>query len=222
MYFDVTPANHAEVVDRIATMVRDAPGPILADGLAWYEQAHAAAVDLARGFGITLRQAAGVLSALSPGIDAELLLANGLDVIGATGAMRAKAQRCLTADPTEVLNPHSGPKTWAFFWNIYAPSLRDHVTIDGRQADIICNRMRPWRAERGIARGGPGTRYESYEFVTEDAARVLRRSRCFRTITAVQVQAVSWMHGKAIERQGTTIYGAPRKQGVFRKGQVYL
>ena len=109
-----------------------------------------------------------------------------------------------------VLNPRTGPKTWAFFWNIHAPTLRERVTVDGRHADVIVNEMRGWQLKRGIDVGGPGSRYESYEHVTEDAASWLRRNG-LPWMTAVQVQAIAWCHAKAIEQAGLTTRATPAR-----------
>ena len=225
-YFDVTDANHDEIVKRCAAMVLSAPPAIVEHGLGWYEQAHDSAGVLAVDLGVTRKQAAGVLAAASPGVEAGENFAAIHALIDGTNPrlttkQRDKALACLVKCPTEVLSPRTGPKTWAFFWNIYAPGLRDHVTVDGRHADVIANRMRPWQANRGIEVGGPGTRYESYEFVTEDVARHLRKLSRFSAITAVQVQAVLWCEGRRIERQGLTTRGTPRQQGCFRRGQHY-
>lgn len=226
MPFDITPDNHNDVVKRLCGFVIDAPDDVRDYGLGWYEVAHDAARVVAADLGVPVRNAAGMIACASPSIDAEVLVGEIERILTGqtsrvTGRQRAKVVACLRTEPTEILNQRTGPKTWAFFWNIYAPSLRDHVTVDGRRADIIANCMRPWRANRGIDVGGPGSRYESYEYVTEDAARRLRRIGRFRTITAVQVQAVTWCEGKRRERPGLTARGHLRKVGVHRKNQPY-
>ena len=226
-HFDVTPDNHDEVVNRLYTMVFDAPPDVFERGRYWYDQAHASAVTLGRLLGTGTRNAAGILAAISPNLEADDNFAmahhviEGTDMLHVTGKQRDKACGCLMDDPTEVLNPKTGPKTWAFFWNIYAPTLRDHVTIDGRHADVIANCMRPWKVKRGIDTGGPGTRYESYEHVTEDAAQWLRRNG-YPWMTAVQVQAIVWCEAKRIELAAPHCRGLPRKQGPHRKGQAYV
>jgi hypothetical protein len=224
-HFDITPDNHDKVVDRLVTMVLETPEPTFSQGRYWYERAHNSAVAIGALLGVSTRNAAGVLAAISPNLDADdnfaraTHIVDGTDTLHVTGRQRAKARACLECDPTEVLNPRTGPKTWAFFWNIYGPSLREHVTIDGRFADVIANEMRPWKLKRGIDRGGSGTRYESYEIVTEDAARELRRT--YPWMTAVQVQAITWMEAKRIEFATPHCKGLPRRQGPTRKGQAY-
>jgi hypothetical protein len=226
-FFDITTQNRDEVIDRLVTMVATAPPDVLEDGLGWYDEAHGDARTLAAKFDITLRQAAGVLAAASPGMPAETNFGSIAELIDGTLArltnrQRHKALACMVDDPTLVLNARTGPKTWAFFHNIADPSDPDHVTVDGRHADVIVNTMRPWQLKRGIDNGGPTTRYASYAAVTIAAARKLRRRKRFRGITPAQVQAVVWCHAKAIEQSGTTARGLPRKQGPMRRGQAYL
>jgi hypothetical protein len=225
-HFDITPDNRSLVVARLTAMVDNAPPDTFDAGRYWYDRAHAAAANLAGVYDVEIKNAAGVIAAVSPNLDAIdnfyriIEIVEGTDTLHVTGRQRHKALSCLCRDPTEVLNPVTGPKTWSFFWNIYAPSLRERVTIDGRFADIIADAMRPWKAKRGIDTGGPGTRYESYEHVTEDAARHLRRSG-YPWMTAVQVQAITWMEAKRIEFAQPHCKGLPRKQGPHRKGQSY-
>lgn len=231
MHFDITPANQAEVVTRVARFVAEADPAAFDAGRNWYDAAHDAAISFGRLAGVKTRNAAGVIAAISPQLDAEANLDPmwiakiivGQPVAGRgaiTGAQRDKAGRCLQYDPTDVLDPRTGPKTWNFFWNIWAPTLRDHVTIDGRYADVLANRMLGWKDKRGIDTGGPGSRYERFAFVTEDVARNLR-AHGFPWMTAPQVQAIAWCEAKRIERVGITTRGTVRKNGPHRKGQPY-
>ena len=225
-HFDITPDNQPLVVARLTSMVRDAPPDVIERGRYWYDEAHDAARLHAGLWGITMKQAAGVLAAISPNLDADDNFNGaddamaGINIMHITGRQYQKAKACFERDPTEVLNPRTGPKTWSFFWNIYAPTLRERVTIDGRFADVIANEMRPWKRKRGIDVGGPGSRYESYEMVTEDAAKHLRRNG-MPWMTAVQVQAITWVEAKRIEFAAPHCKGLPRKQGPTRKGQRY-
>ena len=226
-HFNVTADNRDDVIQRLVTMVLDAEPDVFDNGRYWYDKAHDRARLFARDHRLPVKRAAGILAAISPNLDATVNfeaideIVSGKNMRHVTGKQHAKAVDCFYRDPMDVLNPKTGPKTWAFFWNIYAPSLRERVTIDGRHADVIANRMVGWKLKRGIDTGGPGTRYESYEHVTEDAAQWLRRNG-YRWMTAVQVQAIVWCHAKTIEMAGVTTRGTPRKQGVFRKGQAYV
>lgn len=224
-HFDITSDTHPEVVQRICRLVRQADP----ESLGWYDRAHDHAVALGLDLGIGTKRAAGILAAVSPALDAATNFDAIHDILGdrdhthVTSRQRVKALRCLIEDPTDVLNPRTGPKTWAFFWNIWQPRMPGHVTVDGRHADVIYGRMRPWKRKRGIDVGGPGTRYESYEFVTEDAARWLRR-RCrgYRSITPAEVQAAAWCEAKRIELSGPHCRGLARQQGPPRQGQEYI
>ena len=223
-HFDIDNHNRSEVVTRLSNFVENSQ--TWDDGVAWYDMAHTAARALANDVGCSVRQAAGVIAALSPQLDAEINLTgvhailDGTSRMAITGRQLDKALRCVRGDPVDVLNPITGPKTWNFFWNIYAPGLRDHVTVDGRYADVVANQMRPWMNKRGIDRGGYGTRYDRHLLVTEDVASCLRKRG--RNVNAAQVQAISWCEAKRIERQGLTARGTERKQGPSRRGQRYM
>lgn len=147
----------------------------------------------------------------------------------ATDENLLKAHRLLQGhDVDEVLSRRGAPKTHSFAHNIHSPESWEHVTIDGRQADIIANQMRPWQwSGRGISSAalpsGKPTRYEDHEQVMRTATRVLqRRDARFKDASPSAVQAVTWEMGKIIERQGTTKTGEPRKKGVARQGQPYF
>lgn len=224
-HFDITADNQSEVVARLTNFV--ANSQTWDEGAAWYDMAHTAARALANDVGCSVRQAAGVIAALSPQLDAEINLTGVLAILDGTSRMAItgrqldKALRCVRGDPTEILDPITGPKTWNFFWNIYAPGLRDHVTVDYRYADVIANEMRPCEQKRGIDRGGYGSRYDRHLLVTEDVASRLRRSG-HPMITAAQVQAIAWCEAKRIELAYPHSKGLVRKQGPHRKGQPYV
>jgi hypothetical protein len=110
----------------------------LAAGLAWYDRAHAAAESMAAESGLTVRQCAGVIAALSPRCQwasnvtaaRRMVLAAAADesqpVANGTLANRAKAWRIACGeDPRAVLG---GPKVRAFFANIMGDV--EAVTID--------------------------------------------------------------------------------------------
>lgn len=108
------------------------PGDIEA-GMVWYPQARGACLGIARGEGITLRQAAGIVAALSPrtpwsrNLSAARKFIRG-EVGEGTGANKAKAAKILAGhDPEVILR---GPKVTSFFANIINPNDPEHVTID--------------------------------------------------------------------------------------------
>lgn len=134
------------------------------------------------------------------------------------------------ADFNDVLNRRTAPKTNSFAHDLADPSHTSHgfVTIDGRQADIIANRMRPWTwSNRGISSAalptGGQTRYEDHEAVMHAAtSRLARRHEAFRNATPADVQAVTWLMGQHVERMPPTVSGEPRQKGVSRRGQPYI
>lgn len=132
-------------------------------------------------------------------------------------------------NPVDVLDRSTGPKTNSFFWNLADPShsMHDFVTIDGRQADMIANRMRPWDMGRGIESAlrddGKLTRYEMHDAVMSEATRRLAaRHSVFQNATKSGVQGATWLMGKEIERMPPTATGDPRGVGVGREGQQYI
>lgn len=222
-HFDITDENRDEVIARLQGWARTAPRHVRVAGRAWYEEAYAVADGVAGLLRITIDQAAGVLAAISPQMDAsENFKHDVVDII--SGKRRRVPQRQLDkvnailrgADPEDALPRCTSPKTNSFYRNILGD--RSVVTIDGRMADMITDKMLAWEANRGIAnacnkRGGL-TRYEQYEQLVIDAAKPLRWS-------GFQLQAVLWLEAKRWETHGLTARGLPRKQGPARVGQSY-
>lgn len=131
----------------------------------------------------------------------------GMGIYSATSANLQKAARIVEGeDPEEVLK---GPKITSFSHNIYDPSNPAFVTIDGRQADLMSNRSRPWSAGRGIeswARGNVGddpTRYDQY-------ADIVRTVGARHGLDPSAAQAIGWEGGKKIETLGGYSKGPPR------------
>lgn len=146
----------------------------------------------------------------------------------ATDAHLLDARRILHgADFMEVFDPRTGPKRQRFARNILDPSDPEPVTIDGRQADIIADRYRPWNwSGRGISSAnlpsGKSTRYEDYEEVMRRSAVAVGRQDHFMSgINGATLQAITWVGGQAHERAWPTKSGEPRKKGVTRQGQRY-
>jgi hypothetical protein len=134
-------------------------------------------------------------------------------------------------DPNIVLDPRTSPKTNAFAHNIHDPSDWSHVTIDGRQADIIEDNMRGWTTSRpglGVRTDMSGG-YSDREHIMRSATRALTEGSHMsdsrlRDASPADVQAVTWVEGKRIERSIPMASGKPassRKQGPTRAGQSY-
>ena len=110
-------------------------------GMGWYIKANEICVKLAYEYKVPLVQVVGIMAALSPNNkwernikDTESFLKNGMDAKVCTfGANKRKADdiknlpTCLPYAVTAILK---GPKTTAFFWNIYKPLQNHHVTLD--------------------------------------------------------------------------------------------
>lgn len=236
---------------RLRNIYEAAPDDVRSAGMAWYSNVHDAAQKAAKEHGRSTRQAAGVVSAVSPNMDwernninafdelDELASRRGWDVIRRSAATEGGRTReakdvlrglSLSAaddnallradriwnggeDPDEVLVRKSAPKTNSFYHNILEPHKAEHVTVDGRHADIIADAMRPWGMGRGISSANSTrgmTRYERYSDVTSRVAKQMG-------VLPHELQAVAWEHGKQVERG----YDPKRKQGDMRIGQSY-
>lgn len=117
------------------------------DGVAWYESANIIAELLAKRYGYSTAQIAGVLSALSPQVlwetsvrDTERILIGFRAelppkeiTVSTYKQNKEKCFRILEGKP-EVFSVEDqftkGTKTHAFYWNILAPTGTMHVTVD--------------------------------------------------------------------------------------------
>ena len=117
-------------------------------------------------------------------------------------------------DPDVVMPRTTSPKTNHFFHNILEPHKDTGATIDGRQADIAVDAMRPWTMDRGISsanlKTGGQTRYERYD---EAVSRTAHRLG----VLPHELQATTWTHAKDIERG----FDPTRMQGDERLAQSY-
>jgi hypothetical protein len=131
-------AKLRHAVARVDGWLDAATAEDLADGLAWYDRARGEAESMAAESGLTVRQCAGVIAALSPRCQwasnvaaaRRMVLAaaegDSQPVTNGTLANRAKAWRIACGeDPRAVLG---GPKVRAFFANIMGDV--EAVTID--------------------------------------------------------------------------------------------
>jgi len=143
----------------------------------------------------------------------------GKGISAAPVANLVKAHRIMSGEhPDVVLPQRTAPKTNAFARNIADPGTHGPVTIDGRAHDIAVNSLRPWKVGRGIDSAatptGKTTRYEHFENAYRTAASAVGEA-------PHDMQAITWVGGKARERAGVTKAGTPRKVGVQRVGQAY-
>lgn len=116
------------------------------EGLFWYQRAHDEIQLVANRHGITIKQACGVVAAISPGLSWGLNILQAdkfiyawvggkrgkdLPMVGAYGmnAIR-KALRMLEGEePLKVFSEKTGPKTYNFYLNLIDPQSEE-VTID--------------------------------------------------------------------------------------------
>lgn len=162
-----------------------------ADGMRWYESAHALAASLAHRYGFTVRQMAGVIAVLSPNISwsrnvqLATLAAKDGKASGTFGKNTDKADRILNgADPADVV---SGPKVTNFFQNIMTSGENDGVTVD-RHAVSIAEAREVGDDERGKlvrvnkSRNGYGEYVDAY------------REAAYRAgISPAKLQAITWV-----------------------------
>lgn len=119
-------------------------------GSIWYKNTHTFCVKLALKYNMPLSKIAGVVSAISVGVSwdvnkrqAESIVAAYYHVGNITGITLSTYKRqiqkaldilklpdkCIPLAITDVLGKRAF-KTISFFWNIYRPDLKTHVTID--------------------------------------------------------------------------------------------
>lgn len=112
-------------------------------GLYWYQTAHDDAMQVAVKYGLSADTVAGVIAALSPGLQWGLNIAHARELIGAHMACKplpmvgvygkrnvSKAIAIIDGSKALDVLPLTGPKTRAFFSNIARPLVSEDVTID--------------------------------------------------------------------------------------------
>jgi len=125
------------------------------EGMYWYAQAHSSAVSMAEKHKVSVKQAVGVIAAMSPGLNwgLNLLQANELIEAWQKGLRGEDLPRLgtygrrniikatsilLGADPLDVLPP-TGPKVRSFYQNILDPRSPEVVTIDRHAKCLALN-----------------------------------------------------------------------------------
>jgi hypothetical protein len=172
-------------VDRIVCTYLEATTEQVAEGAAWYADAHGVALDLARTGGISVEHAATVISHLSPRTSwtrnvtgAWSLVTTGI----APRCLRSNVDRAraslLSSDPLDTFGPRA-PKTRRFARNILGD--RDAVTVDVWAVRVALG-DRP-DAETLLRRAGV---YEAIEHAYRLAATRLG-------VDPTDVQATTWI-----------------------------
>lgn len=173
---------------RIVEVWRQATVSELAEGMAWYADAHALAVKLDPA---NPRQAAGVIASLSPmlswGQNVNLAVRAYADgkASGALFSNVAKADRMLAGEAPETVL--GGKKVIAFYGAIADPAS-DCVVIDRHAFDIAVGRV-----TNNVSRGALGRKgvYETFASAYVRAAKAISKDTGM-DVSASQVQAVTW------------------------------
>jgi hypothetical protein len=156
----------------------------------------------------------------------------GMSVSQAGGDAIGKAHRIMLGEhPDDVLKSN---KVRSFYQNIAHPHQSGPVTIDGRAHDIAANRQQGWQSNRGISGNyddvkadGSGVplantrRYQAFAEAHRAASNAISEHEG-RTLRPHDLQAVTWVGGKAQELAVPTKSGRPRVKGATRVGQPYL
>lgn len=161
-----------------------------AEGMAWYDDAHALALDLSPG---DVWRGAGVIASYSPIVQwprtvilASDSLRSGVARTDYLPVMVAQAQRILDGEPAlSVLN---GPKVRAFASAIADPAGSEIATIDRHAHDIAVGRVFSER-ERNITKRKFRIMSEHYRQASFEVG-----------VSVAQIQAVTWVRWRNEKR----------------------
>lgn len=189
-------------VANVVRAFRSATVADLSEGTDWYRRAHALAVELDPR---CPRRAAAVLAVLSPMMswkrNAELArqayylagtttnraaIADGLACLKGNAV---KAARILTGDDPDAVV--SGPKVRAFWLAICDPSNAEAIVVDRHAVDVAVGRVTDDETRGKLLAGR--RRYGQVAECYRQAA-VKLSALLGRTITPVEVQAVTWVY----------------------------
>lgn len=168
------------------------------NGVNWYVIAHHEAVKLTEEFeGLTVRQAAGIIAALSPRVSWTLNLKNARTLIrtGTVPGLRgnvAKAEKILGGfEPLDVLG---GKKVRAFFDAIVDPLFSEAVVVDRHAADVAIGEVGDDKSRQRLleVKGGYDAVADCYRKVARDLG-----------LLPHQVQAVTWEAWRRLKGEGT-------------------
>lgn len=174
-------------VDRIVDLIVDeATDEEWQAGIGWYPTASVIAEELARTGGITHRQAAGIIAALSPQTGWAENIARAVEMVETGNAPHFtncvdKAAAILDgADPFDVLR---GRKVRSFFACILRPSQAGPVTVDRHAVAVVFGRPLTDKEAKVLERIGAYTLVASFY---RAAARQLG-------ISPAECQAIAWV-----------------------------
>ena len=181
--------NQKAQVRRILAIYERATPQDLSEGMGWYEAANTYAEGLSEKYGLTVRQSAGIIAALSPQVSwsQNLILADGLAAgknVGALGRSLAKAKAIRDEPDTDPLAILGGKKVRAFYGCILEPGMSLDVCIDRHAFDLAEGRIRNSEEDRHrLDRVG----------VYEQVATSYRVCAKALDVMPHQVQAVTWV-----------------------------
>jgi len=170
----LNPDQFYHAVRNLRNMYNATPTHLQEAGRRWYPDVHEAVRKGVRGTSMSEEHGAGLVAAVSPGMDWESRNINafkelhslkehdyrdiasgdrssltGKSVSQASSVQIGKAHRIMLGEhPDEVLRSN---KVRPFYQNIAHPDVSGPVTIDGRAHDIAANRMQGWQSDRGIS-----------------------------------------------------------------------
>ena len=171
---DLNPEQFRDAARNVRNLYQATTKDVKASGKHWYEDVHEAVRKGIRGTSMSEEHGAGVVAAVSPGMDwsgrnihafgelnrlkeadfrdirsGDRSSLSGLSISPAGSDAIGKAHRIMQGEhPMDVLRSN---KVRAFAQNITHPDVSGPVTIDGRAHDIAANRMQGWKSDRGIA-----------------------------------------------------------------------
>jgi len=168
----------------------------MAEGLAWYGDAHRFAVRLGDRYRIGTDAAAGVIAALSPQLswernrhEADRFLREGRAAQTRNAVGKAGWIACGAA-PLEILG---GSKVRSFYSNIADPTGSDAVTIDRHALDVARGYVGDDKGRRVLERPG------AYQAVA-DAYRAAGRCVGARPLDVQAVVWVAWRNRRVAEQ----------------------
>ena len=171
----------------IRTVFESASLVELAEGMAWYGNAHNILAAVARKYKVSTRTACGICAAISPGaswdrnlLEVQEFLRNPKAAVGVYGRRnRDKAKRILEGEePLDVLG---GQKVRSFYLNLLSPTEDLAVTVD-RHSKCLSFGITSERDSNALV---TRAEYQIVEQVTRELADELR-------ILPLQLQAVTW------------------------------
>jgi hypothetical protein len=169
------------------------------EGLAWYVTAHSHACELADLHDITVRQAAGIIAALSPqpgwltNLQLAATLCDDPDTNpGHFADAYGKAHRILTEPDTDPADVLRGRKVRSFYANIVDPNRPGPVTVDRHAIDILTGTRLFATTPAGKILERPGT--YTYAAATYRAvARAIPHPFLPRSLFPHELQAITWV-----------------------------